>query len=51
MGTDWRDELLMLRDLRRRVGSHAPAFAELVETAADRSSEETARFLRGLNRE
>jgi hypothetical protein len=48
MGLDWRDELLLLRDLRRRAEAAGVPFAALVHQAAACSSQRTAAFLRGV---
>lgn len=48
MGLDWRDELLMLRDLKSASEARGLPFATEVEKAAQRSSTATARFLRGV---
>lgn len=48
MGLDWRDELLMLRDLRSASEARGLPFATELEKAAQRSSPATARFLRGV---
>ena len=48
MRLDWRDELLLLRDLRRRADAAGVPFAALVHQAAACSSPRTAAFLRGV---
>jgi hypothetical protein len=48
LGLDWRDELLMLRDLRRDAEARGLPFASEVEKVAACSSEATAEFLRGV---
>lgn len=48
MNVDWRDELMLLRDVRRIALSQGLPFEAEVERAAGCSSAETARFLRGL---
>ena len=45
---DWRDELLLLRDLRQRSRAAGLLFDELVAEAAACSSTRTARFLLGV---
>jgi hypothetical protein len=45
LGTDWRDELLLLRDLRRKAEAARLPFGELVMQAAARSSPRTTKFL------
>ena len=48
LGTDWRDELLVLRDARRRAAAAQLPFAKLAEEAAAASSARTATFLRNF---
>jgi hypothetical protein len=48
LGTDWRDELLSLRELRRKAESAGLPFAALVRQAAAYSSPRTAKFLLDL---
>ncbi|HLZ08171.1 MAG TPA: hypothetical protein VKT80_06270 [Chloroflexota bacterium] len=48
LGTDWRDELLMLRDARSRAAAALLPFAERAEEAAAASSARTATFLRNF---
>ena len=48
LGTDWRDELLLLRDLRRKAEAAGLPFGELVMQAAARSSPTTTKFLLGV---
>jgi hypothetical protein len=45
---DWRDELLLLRDVRRVAAANGLTFDREIRRAADLSSVETARFLLGL---
>ena len=47
-GSDWRDELMLLRDLRTLAVSVALPFADCVQEAAALSSPRTAEFLLGL---
>lgn len=47
-GSDWRDELMLLRDLRAVADSVALPFADCVHEAAALSSTRTAEFLLGL---
>ena len=46
LGTDWRDELLVLRHARSEAAAAGIPFTELVEEAAAASSPRTAKFLR-----
>ena len=46
--TDWRDELLLLRDLRKAAGAVGLPFADLVQDTARRAGPETATFLLGV---
>jgi hypothetical protein len=48
--TDWRDELLMLRDLKTNSEARDLPFPEYLDEAARCSSPETAEFLRSLLR-
>jgi hypothetical protein len=48
LGLDWRDELLMLRDLRQRADSLGLPFEDAVRQAAALSTPRTARFLLGV---
>ena len=48
LGFDWRDELLLLRDLRQRSRAAGLPFDELVAEAAACSSAPTADFLLGV---
>jgi hypothetical protein len=48
MGTDWRDELLVLRHARDTAASAGLPFAERAEDAAAASSPRTATFLRAF---
>jgi hypothetical protein len=48
MGTDWRDELLMLQNARRRAETSGLPFDRELEEAAVKSSDKTAAFLRGV---
>jgi hypothetical protein len=48
LGTDWRDELLSLRELRRKAESAGLPFEALVRQAAAYSSPRTAKFLSDL---
>ena len=47
-GIDWRDELMLLRDLRAVAASAALPFADCVHEAAALSGTRTAEFLLGL---
>jgi hypothetical protein len=51
LGTDWRDELLLLRDLRRKAEAAGLPFGELIMQAAARSSPRTTKYLLGVLRE
>jgi hypothetical protein len=48
LGLDWRDELLLLRDLRRMSESLGLPFEKLLRQAADCSSQRGAAFLMGV---
>ena len=46
MQLDWRDELLLIQDLKRRAGAMGLAYGDRLEEAAARSSARTGEFLR-----
>jgi hypothetical protein len=48
LGLDWRDELLLLRDLRRAAEAAGLPFGDLLRQAAARSSPKTTTFLLGV---
>jgi hypothetical protein len=48
LGIDWRDELLLLRDLRRKAEAAGLPFGDLIMQAAARSSPRTTKILLGV---